>query len=338
MHATDFLKDPKQHAHVGIAVLCGTETHLRSKSRTALVQVLCGEGGGEDSDLGLTVFTGKDADFKSVSDELLTVSMFGDQRVVVIEDADDFVSKFRTQLERYVEKPGKKATLILDVKSWPKNTKLAKKVVTTNGLTIECSELTGASLYRWIVDLAASQYEKKLSKDAAVIMVDLAGSSLGLLGQEVEKLANYVGAIDRITPEDVRTLVGGWKAETTWVMLNAARDGKINQALEALEKLLIAGEAPQRILGGINHTFRKISNATEASREGKPLSAAIKDAGVFYKEVGPVERYMRMMGRPRAERILHLLAKADRNMKGGSRMPERIQMEQLLIALSGVQA
>ncbi|MFK7820021.1 MAG: DNA polymerase III subunit delta [Planctomycetaceae bacterium] len=337
MHATDFLKEPSQHAHVAVAVLCGPETHLRSQARKAMAQALCGEAS-DDADLGLTVFNGKDADFKSVSDELLTVSMFGDHRVVIVEDADDFVSKNRPQLERYVEKPSKKATLILDVKSWPKNTKLAKKIVTSKGLTLECSELSGAALYRWISDVAESEFEKKLSKDAASAMVQLAGSSLGLLRQEVEKLANYVGDRERITPEDVRTLVGGWKAETTWVMLNAARDGQIGHALECLDQLFAAGEAPQRLLGGLNHTFRKIAMATEGSRGGRPLSAALKNAGVYYRDAGAVEKYLRRIGRPRAEMILHRLAKADRNMKGGTRVPERIQLEQLLVIISGAKS
>ena len=337
MHATDFLKDPGTHAHVGVAVLFGPETHLRSQSRKALARVLCG-GESEDADLGLTVFAGKEADYKSVADELLTVSMFGDHRVVLVEDADDFVSKNRPQLEKYVEKPMKKATLILDVKSWPKNTKLAKKVVASRGLTVECSELSGAALHRWICELAETEYEKKLSKDAASTMVELAGSSLGLLRQEVEKLANYVGDNERITPDDVRTLVGGWKAETTWVMLNAARDGHIDRALECLDQLFAAGEAPQRILGGLNHTFRKISLATELSRGGKPLGAAIKEAGVFFRETSAVEKYLRRIGRPKAEMILHRLASADRNMKGGSRVPERIQLEQLLVTLSGAKS
>ncbi len=335
MHATDFLKEPNQHAHVGVVVLSGPETHLRSQARKALVEVVCGSGG-DDTDLGLTSFAGKEADYKSVSDELRTVSMFGDHRVVVIEDADDFVSKNRPQLEKYVEKPARKATLVLDVKSWPKTTRLAKKVVSTKNLTIECTELSGAKLFRWISETAETEFEKKISKDAASTMVQLAGSSLGLLRQEIEKLSNYAGENDRITPEDVRTLVGGWKAETTWDMLNAARDGQLGFALDCLDKLLTAGEAPQRILGGINHTFRRIAIATETSRGGKPLSAAIKDAGVFFRETGAVERYMRRIGRAKAEMILHKLAKADRNMKGGSRVPDRIQIEQLLVSLSGV--
>ncbi len=334
MHATDFLKEPDKHAHVGVAVLYGPESHLRSQSRRKLIEILCGNDS-EDVGLGVTVFPGKDTDFKSVSDELRMVSMFGDHRVVVVEDADDFVSKNRPQLEKYVEKPSKKATLILDVKSWPKNTKLAKKIVSSKNLTLECAELSGAALFRWIAEVAEGEFEKKISKDAATTMVELAGSSLGLLRQEVEKLANYIGERDRITPEDVRTLVGGWKAETTWDMLNAARDGKLGFALECLDKLLNAGEAPQRILGGINHTFRRIAIATETSRGGKPLSAAVKAAGVYYRDINAVQNYLRRIGRPKAELILHTLANADRDMKGRSRVPDRIQIERLLVRLAG---
>lgn len=335
MHATDFLKAADDHAHVGVVVVFGSESHLRSQVRKALVSVLCGDSE-DDADLGLTTVSGRDADYKTVSDELLTVSMFGDHRVVLVEDADDFVSRHRPQLEKYVEKPAKKSTLVLDVKSWPKNTRLAKKVVSTKGLVLECSELSGAALYRWIAEVALTEFDKQISKDAAQAMAELAGSSLGLLRQEIEKLANYVGDRERITPEDVRTLVGGWKAETTWVMLNAVRDGRIDEAIGCLDKLLTAGEAPQRILGGVNHTFRRIALATEISRSGVPLSAALQQAGVFFRETGAVERFMRRIGRPQAEQILHRLAKADREMKGGSRTPERIQLEQLLISLAGV--
>ena len=43
MHATDFLKNPAEHANVAVAVLFGAEMHLRTQSRKALVRVLCGD-------------------------------------------------------------------------------------------------------------------------------------------------------------------------------------------------------------------------------------------------------------------------------------------------------
>ena len=333
MHASEFLKKPSEF-DVPVFVLYGPERHLMHAAQLALVKSLLGEG--DDDDLGETRFNGKDTELQAVTDELRTISMWGDRRVVIVENADDFVSNNRAALERYVASPAKKSVLILSVGKWPKNTKLAKAVAKKGvGVAVECSTLKGAALSRWLVASARDEFGKQLSSDAAALMANLAGSQLGLLNQELAKLASYVGENERITPDDVRKLVGGWKAETTWTMINAVRDAKMDIAFECLEKLLIAGEAPQRILGGINFVFRKVAHATEYSREGVALSAALRKAGVFPADVSASTSYLRRIGRPKAEKLLQNLMKADNNMKGGSRVPFRIQLEQLLVTLSG---
>jgi len=332
MHASEFLKKAGEYDSIPVFVLYGSERHLMHAAQHALVKSLLGDD--DDDDLGETRFNGKDTELQAVTDELRTVSMWGDRRVVIVEMADEFVSNNRAALERYVDSPAKKSVLILTVGKWPKNTRLAKKVAKT-GLAVECSELKGAALSRWLVTAARDEFGKQLSSEAATLMVNLAGSQLGMLNQELAKLTSYVGANERITPDDVRKLVGGWKAETTWTMINAVRDGKMDVAFECLEKLLIAGEAPQRILGGINFVFRKVAHATEYARAGIKLSGALRKAGVFPNDVAATERYLRRIGRPKAERLLANLMTADNHMKGGSRIPERIQLEQLLVTLGG---
>ena len=332
MHATEFNKQAQAAEPASMVVLHGSESHLKSSVLAGLCQKLLGASI-EDA-IGLTRFQGKDVDFRTVRDEIQTVSMFSPSKIVLVESADEFVSANRPQLESFAEKPVGKSKLVLDVNTWPKNTKLAKKVA-KQGLAIECSELSGAKLTGWLTKQAKDEYEKQLTRDAATLMTELAGTSLGLLDQELQKLASYVGERDKIGVDDVRTLVGGWKAETTWTMINAVRDGQIDLALNCLEKLLHAGEAPQRILGGMNFVFKKIAHATELSRAGKSLPAALKEASVYYKEVEATEQYLRRIRRPRAERILNRLALADFHLKGGSRLPNELQMEQLLLWLSG---
>ena len=290
--------------------------------------------GSDDDDLSLTRFSGKETELREVRDELLTVSMFADSRVVVVEEADEFITKYRPGLEDYADQPSRSSVLVLDCKSWRKNTKLAKKIA-AGGLEIECSELTGGRLVKWITDEAAQTHGKQLSRDAAALLAELVGTSLGLIGQELSKLAAYVGTADRITPDDVRSLVGGWKAETTWTMTNAVRDGDVSVALTCLDQLLTAGEAPQKLLGGINFVFKKFSRATEVSRTGTPLNVALKQSGVFPRDVDASARYLRRIGRPRAELILGRLVQADADLKGASRLPDRLQMERLLLDLAG---
>lgn len=332
MHATEFARKPKAARKVGLVVLHGSERHLKTQSLSLLTQEILGTDA-QDS-IGLVRYPGKDLEYKTIRDELQMVSMFSDQKLVLVEDADDFISDYRAQLENYAEKPSKRAVLVLDVKTWRKNTRLAKKIE-SDGLEIDCSELEGVRLTNWLSQRAEEEYGKQLSRDAAALMVELAGTGMGLLEQELSKLASYVGTAPSITPEDVRKLVGGWKGETTWAMIDAIRDGSPGTALQCLSKLLYSGEPGPKILGGINYVFRKFAIAAEISRKTGALQPALKEAGVFPRDIPAAERYLRRIKRQRAELILETLAKADYGLKGGSRLPEQLQLEQLVLWLCG---
>lgn len=329
MHATDYIAKKKPLTDVPVVALFGAERFLKLE----ILKLIPGVGNEEDDDVALTRVAGKDADLRSVSDELLTVSMFGDKRVVLIEDADDFVSQNRPGLEKYVAKPSTSSMLILDVKSWPKNTKLFKAVDKV-GLNVECGELKGAALAKWLVKTAKEVHGKSMDQPTAALIVQLAGDSLGLLQQELEKLVSLVGDVESITQEDVTRVVGGWRIETTWAMLDAVRDGHVGKAIELLDKLLMSGDAPQKVLGGVSFTFRKLADATELARQTRDLPGALRSSGVFPAAIGPSEQYLRRIGFDKASRILQMLVEADSNMKGGSRVDPRLQLEALFVNLA----
>ncbi len=135
--------------------------------------------------------------------------------------------------------------------------------------------------------------------------------------------------------QDVEKVVGGWRMETTWEMLDAVRDNHPGKALRALDKLLTAGEAPQKILGGVTFTFRKFADATERARLGMPLRDALAAAGVFSNALDAGEAYLRRLRYEKASRILQQLIEADADMKGGSRVEPRLLLERLFVRLAG---
>lgn len=327
MHATEFL-DGRIEQVPGVIALAGTEQLFKTAIIEKLSALLLG------ADDTPTRFAGASVDMKSVRDELLTISMWAARRIVVVDDASDFVTEHRPSLENYAEKPAKKSVLVLDVKSMPKTTKLFK-IIDMSGLVVDCSELKGAALTKYLQSMAQKKYEKKLSREAAQLLVDLAGNHLGLLEQEIGKVASYAGDANEIDTETVRRLVGGWKTETTWAMTDAVRDGRLGIALACLDKLLKGGENEFKILGGIAYVFRKMAVATEFSRQGLNLKSALSKAGAFPHEVSPAESYLRRLGRPKAEMISRWLIDADAGIKGGSRISERSQLELLLVKLSG---
>ena len=77
---------------------------------------------------GLTTVEGTTAEASDVLDELRTAPLLARRRVVCVKHADDFVSKYRQLLERYLDKPCDTGVLVLVVTTWPKHTKLAKKL------------------------------------------------------------------------------------------------------------------------------------------------------------------------------------------------------------------
>jgi DNA polymerase III subunit delta len=332
MHATAFLKTPP--ATVGaVAVLFGEESYLKRLAFERLCRIVLGEDD-DDERLGLTRFAGDQVDLKTVCDELRTVSMWGTNRLVAVDDADRFVSQNREGLEKYLQKPARNSLLVLDVKAWPKTTRLAKAVPKV-GLDLECAPLSGNDLVRWIADTAKNAHGKSLSRDAAGLIRELAGDDLGLLEQELAKLSAYVGERKSIEIADVQALVGGWATETTWSIAAAIRRGEAGEALDLLGQLLAAGESPHKIFGGLTFVFRRLAQAVERASQGTPLDRALAEAGVFPRELGESAAYLRRLGRAEAQRLSERLLGTDRALKGAVIMPERDALEMLIVQLSG---
>src|SRR5262249_11216119 len=150
-------------------------------------------------------------------------------RLVVVENADPFVSQFRTQLEKYVAAPAATGVLVLDVKSWPANTRLAKLL--SDEATIVCKAPAAHRLPVWCAQWAASCHGKQLSAEAAKLLVDLTGTDMGQLERELAKLAIYAGDAKRIEPADVDKLVGNSRAENLWKIFDAIGAGNAAGAL-----------------------------------------------------------------------------------------------------------
>jgi DNA polymerase-3 subunit delta len=329
MHATAYLKSPDAAAVPPVVVLHGSEWFLKRECLHHLSRkVLDGD------EVGLTRLPGGTVALADLLDELATRSMWSPRRLVVVEEADAFVKNHRAALEEYADHPVRSSVLVLDAASWPSNTRLAAKVAKT-GLELACTPLKPAEAANWIRDHALRAYGKTIAREAAGVLIELVGIELGLLDQELAKLASYVGAAPAISVEAVRTVVGGWRAETTWTMIDAVLEGRSGEALALLDKLLHSGEPAMKLLGGIHFVFRPLGTATEISRRGGPLRDALLQGGVKPFNVDRAVQYLRRATRPRAEQILQHLASAESQIKGAGALPERYVLERLLLQLGG---
>ena len=61
--------------------------------------------------------------------DLFGSSICSARRLVVIDDADDFVGKYRDKLEDYFDKPKSSGVFVLQVESWPRQPDFIKKQI-----------------------------------------------------------------------------------------------------------------------------------------------------------------------------------------------------------------
>ena len=121
-----------------------------------------------------------------------------------------------------------------------------------------CKAPPAYKLPAWCVEWAKAAHGKKLAPDAAELLVELVGSAMGLLDQEIGKLAVAVGGKATIDAEDVDKLVGRSRSADVFRIMDAIGEGKPAAALAILEELFAEGEDPMAILGPLTAQLRKL--------------------------------------------------------------------------------
>src|SRR5213593_854016 len=98
MDALSFLDRAPRSKPQPVYVLCGDDDFLKRQALAAVKALILGP---EDSGFGLSSFAGDKVDFAAVRDELATLPFLGPHRLVVVDNADPFVTRHRAALEKY---------------------------------------------------------------------------------------------------------------------------------------------------------------------------------------------------------------------------------------------
>jgi DNA polymerase III subunit delta len=328
MNVLDFLRNPGAPGVKPIYAVVGDDTYLRGEALEAIGRAATGEDVPE-----MTRFAGDQAPLAAVLDEVRTLPFLSRRRVAVVEGADPFVTAHRRELEAFAERPAEAGTLVLAVKSWPSNTKLAK-LVEKVGLTLDCKPPAERDLPAWLAQLAKGRFKVRLDEDAAHLLVELVGPEAGLLAAEVEKLATYVGERKSIGRDDVSRMVGAGRVETIWKILDAATTGRGAEALDDLDRLLESGEHPVALLAQMSSSLRRIHHAGQLRLARRNLKEACEQAGIKFFAVDKVQHQHAHLGPSRVALLPELLLRADLDLKGSSPLAPRAVLERLLLQLA----
>jgi DNA polymerase-3 subunit delta len=257
-----------------VLILRGPEEMIKRAAFAQLRQAI-------DKELGASIepvmLDGTRCQPAEVFDELRTMSLLQPFQLVVVDDADQFVSLYRDMVERYAESPADGATLVLRSVKWnsPKLDKLVEKV----GAKVTADPLTAAEAIDWLIKRAVSHHQRKLDKACATTLVERLGTGLMRLDNELAKLALMVSDGETIPASMIDQLVGrgsdeqAWAAQEAVLAALAAPSGRgaspAGRAIEAVHELIDLANQPEvLVLYFVADLIRKLHLAAMLRKQG----------------------------------------------------------------------
>jgi DNA polymerase-3 subunit delta len=281
---------------------------------------------------GLFSIDGDKAVVSEVLDELRTLPFLADKRVVVIRDADDFVSNNRELLEKYFDNPCPTGILILTVSAWPNNTRLAKKL-TQAGKLIGVIQPKQHELPAYCINYAKDAHDKKLDRDAAALLVELAGDDLTRLYSEIDKLALFTAADKTITAGHIESLIGHNRLFDAFEVIDSCLAGNVGAAIERLRKMFAEDKSAEySAVGAFAYHFRRMFNAKVMLEKGMSEYQISQNLRIWGNK-DTLFRQIRKLSFRQIGRQLQHLAETDYEIKTGRAQP-KIAIEQLVLRLS----
>ncbi len=263
--------------------------------------------GASDRQVSLRSFEGDETELADVLDELRTLPFLSERRLVIVRDADGFISTYRQNLEAYLDSPSPTGVLLLVPDSFPGTTRLAKKAKKI-GQVISCEPVKARDLPRYLVNYARQTHSLVLTPSAAALLIELGGDESGMLCSEIDKLAAYLAdpaqEKKRIEVEDVQELVGHNRQYNVFNVIDAMTQGQTGSALKLLEQMLNQDrDAQYKAVGAFAWHFRRLYNGRLMLDGGVSEREVIRQQRIWSQP----EAFLRQLKQLRIETIASCL-------------------------------
>ena len=273
---TDFVRKYSKIKNLPFYVISGNEYFLKKQALTEIKKRFFSEGGIKQ---GLIEFNSKDTggaftgnqtasnnvinvkattSFNYILDEVNTVPMFGKHKLIVVENADIFLDKYQDKILGYIKNPYNVNSLILNVLSIDKRTKIAKAIDGKHGIIIECDKLFDrpapwetkkpeyeSEITKWIV-MHAKNYNKTMNLKTAFCLLEKTGNSLAIIDRQLEALSIFIADRKGITIEDIQMLLGLSHREKLYNLLDAIGMKDTISAVKMAENIFEIGMENER--------------------------------------------------------------------------------------------
>jgi DNA polymerase III subunit delta len=203
-----------------------------------------------------------------------------------------------------------------------------------HGMALEFETPRGARLNTWMMRRAESN-QRRLTPEAARMLVDSLGDNLRLLAGEIDKLGTYVGESGEIRPEDVRALTPVAHQSKVFDLTDALARRDTSTALALLHELLAHGESPLGIVALTAFQTRSLMQVKLLSDRGMPVHLIASEAGMAPFVVDKSLALARRFTFAQLAAAHHTLLEIDTTLKR-SRMTPELALDLLVVEFGKV--
>lgn len=255
--------------------------------------------------------------------ELVSPSLFGEAKVVIVRGVQDLTAEQATELTRYLADPADTTVLVLVHGGGNKGKALLDAVRKLKPNLVDCPKLAKPADRVGFVKNELRRAKRSITDEAARALADAVGSDLRELAAAASQLAaDTEGTVD----ESVVARYYQGRAEVSgFTIADLAIEGRRYEALEQLRFALDTGVAPVLIVSALATGLRRLGKVAAAG-------GGARDLGLPPWQVDKLRKQARSWNPARLAAAMRAVAAADAAVKGAGADPG-YALEKLVLTL-----
>lgn len=254
-----------------------------------------------------------------LADEALSLSLGGGRRVVLVRDAgEEVTAALSGLLEVLTDRPG--GLVLMAAGDLPARSGLRKLVEGAHrAAAVPCYADDGASLERLAAEMLRAD-NIAVDREALGEISARLGGDRALARREIEKLALFVGADNRVDADAVRAVLGDVAEASLDEAMLATADGDYVAMATALARVRADGMAAVAVIRAAQRQFQRLYAFAAEVESGTPPAQAVERARppVFWKLRPRVQRQLSRWTTTSASNALQKLTEAEFHAKSSA--------------------
>ena len=281
-----------------------TQLHSAMETAFGLVDLLC--------------LDGQSCQLYEVFDELRSFGLMQQYKIVIVDNADSFITTHRSAIEHYAAKPVAHATLVLRCARWYKGN--LDKLINKFGCIIKCEPYTPQQIMPRLIEYAQEKNNRCLSSPAATLLIERMGAHMLALQNEVDKLSMLVGDGGAIEPALIEQVVARSSDEQAWVVQEAILEGlgRRGVSIRKIHELVdLSQQAEGLVAYCVADLIRKLHLGLMLKKQGAPAGQIAKEMKLWGPRLTVFMTALTRINEQQIGTLLSRVVQADRRAKSG---------------------